>query len=187
MTAQRLRPTFSFGELVSIYGHKYDHRVWPDHIVRIEQTTDFTKRLLVQAGLSESAADLSCGDGAVLDALSVSRKFYGDFTPGYELTGDIMETIQQIPVVDVFINTETLEHVDDPGTLLKAIREKTRLLVLSTPVNAWNDDNLQHLWAWSREDVEEMLTIANFEIVAYKEIGFKSAGSVYDFGVWGCR
>ena len=133
------------------------------------------------AGGVESAADLSCGNGSVLAAMPAKRKFYGDFAKGWEFTGPIEKTIDEIPLVDLFICTETIEHLDDPDTVLKAIGAKSRMLLLSTPINAWDDGNLEHYWSWDREVVEEMLTGSGFAVTAYRELR-----PSYHWGIWSC-
>jgi hypothetical protein len=183
VTRQRLRPAHSPEELAEIYARPHDHTQWQDHVVRVEATIDLAQTF----EHVRSAADLSCGSGAVLGALDVPTKYFGDFASGYRYTGPIEQTIEQIPSVDLFINTETLEHLDDPDDVLKRIRAKTTGLVLSTPVDAWDDENREHYWAWSAADVEEMLAAADFEVCAYVELDFRSHGMVYDYGIWACR
>lgn len=180
----RLRPPHDADALARIYAQPHNHTKWLDHKVRVAVTAQFTD---VLAGKVDSAADLSCGDGTILNALTADEKFYGDFAPGYALTGLIDDTIEQIPLVDLFICCETLEHVDDPDATLKRIRSKTRALVLSTPVDAFGDTNPEHYWAWSRDGVERMLTDAGFTVDVYVAVDCRPSGGEYCFGVWYCR
>jgi hypothetical protein len=182
---KRLRPAHTPEQLAQIYATPHDHTQWPDHIARVDATIAIAKALA--GGTLDSAADLSCGSGAVLGALNVRRLHLGDYARGYEYVGPNEETIEAIPEVDMFVCTETLEHLDDPDAVLKAIRAKARMLVLSTPVDAWDDDNIEHYWAWSQADVEEMLAAAGFTVAGYAELDFRPYGLVYSFGVWGCR
>jgi hypothetical protein len=140
----RLRPKWPDEELAKIYARPHDHRRWRDHHLRIGVTTAVAT-WMADAGLG-SAADLSCGNGAVLNAVKSTTKFYGDYAPGYTYTGPIEETIDQIPHVDLFICCETLEHLDDPGAALVKIREKASMILLSTPVDNWGDPNPEHSW-----------------------------------------
>jgi hypothetical protein len=144
--------------------------------------------LALPFGPWQSGADLSCGDGAILNALQIhGDRYLGDYARGYQFTGPISETIHFIPAVDVFVCTETLEHVDDPAGTLKLIREHTEdTLILSTPVNAWDDPNEEHYWAWSESDVEAMLFDAGFADIAYKCLPFRqqNGNRFYDFGIW---
>ena len=180
----RLRPAHSPADLARIYARPHDHTRWADHLVRVAVTAQFAHQL---CGRVARAADLSCGDGTILGALDVGERFFGDFAPGHEFTGPIEETLGQIPDVDLLICTETLEHLDDPDLVLKQARTKTRTLVLSTPVDAWHDDNLEHYWSWSRAGVEDMLRGAGFDPAVYCELDFRACGGVYSFGTFWAR
>lgn len=184
MTRQRLRPAYGAEDLARIYPKPHDHTRWIDHQMRVRMTAIVAQG----AGRLHSGADLSCGDGAVLRSLDLAVRHFGDLAPGYEHTGPIEQTIGDIPDVDLFVCTETLEHLDDPDLVLKRIREKSGGLVLSTPVDAWDDTNPEHYWAWSRSDVEEMLAAAGFTVVVYACLDARGGvpGS-YCFGIWGCR
>lgn len=180
----RLRPAHSQEELARIYAQPHNHTKWMDHKVRVAVTATFAQSLL---GHVRSVADLSCGDGAVLHSLTADRKFFGDFASGYPLTGPVDVTIDHIPTVDVFVCCETLEHLDDPDATLRRIRAKSKTLVLSTPVDAFADTNLEHYWAWSRAGVEHMLAEAGFIVVTYAALDFRPSGCDYQFGIWLAR
>jgi hypothetical protein len=180
----RLRPAHDTQTLADIYATPHDHSRWGDHKVRVAITAQLAHLL---AGRVGSAADLSCGDATILKALNVGTRYLGDFAPGYPITGPIDDTVNQIPTVDLFVCCETLEHLDDPDATLKKIRAKTRALVLSTPVDAFQDTNPEHYWGWSREGVEAMLTASGFQVEVYTAIDFRPAGAEYQFGVWYCR
>jgi hypothetical protein len=176
---QQLRDEHSPETLAEMYATPHDHRRWGDHLIRVDHT--------IAAGLKlcgpgvDSAADLSCGNGAVLDAMPAATKHYGDLAPGYRYTGPLVETVAQIPDVDLYVCTETIEHLWDPALILKMIAGKTRLLLLSTPIDAWNDGNPEHYWAWDREAVEDMLEAASFKV-----LDFTSVQPSYHFGIWTC-
>lgn len=180
----RLRPAHDADALAKIYATPHTHTKWLDHKIRVAVTAQFAH---VLTGRSETAADLSCGDGAILNALDVGTRYLGDFAPGYPITGPIDDTITRIPLVDLFVNCETLEHLDDPDKTLGLIRSKTKTLVLSTPVDAFRDVNTEHYWAWSRRGVEEMLSAAQFQVLAYTAVDCRPGGGEYQFGVWYCR
>lgn len=183
MRRDRLRPAHSPEALAALYAHPYDHRRWEDHVRRVAATID-TSRLLLNGHTPNVASDLSCGDGAILDAIPSAQKIYGDLVSDHQLdvVGPIETTVQGIGPVDLLVNTETLEHLDDPDAVLKAIGEKAQMLLLSTPVNAWEDgSNIEHYWAWDVEAVEAMILAAGFRIVVYAELPLW-----YRFGVWGC-
>jgi hypothetical protein len=180
---KRLRPAHTPQRLAEIYAQPHDHRKWLDHHLRVDVTIALA-RWLARIGI-RSAADLSCGNAAIIDALDVEERHRGDLAPGWPITGPLEETLEQIPAVDMYICSETLEHVDDPAAVLKQIRAKTSLLVLSTPVEAWDDPNEEHYHAWDREGVEELLAAAGFTIAAYATADFRHINpQFYCFGMW---
>jgi hypothetical protein len=181
----RLRAAYDTTALDRIYAAPHLHTKWLDHIVRVQVTAALTRSL---SGHVPSAADLSCGDGAILRAVDADERYFGDYAPGYPYRGPLDQTINQMPDVQLYICCETVEHLDDPDTTLKAIRAKTSNLVVSTPVDAWEDArNPEHYWAWDREAVEDMLTAAGFTVVVYNELDLRPANGEYAFGIWWCR
>jgi hypothetical protein len=174
---KRLRLPMDAEELARAYAAPHDHAKWSDHVYRVDRTIAFAREYL---GAVETVADLSCGSGAIARAL-VESPILGDLAPGYDYSGPIEETVQAVPYVDAFVCCETLEHLDDPQSALNAIRLKAGRLILSTPVEAWDDNNPEHYWAWSREDVEGLLAAAGFSVDAYDEVW-----AFYRFGLWGC-
>lgn len=183
MRRERLRPAHSPEGLAALYANPYDHRRWADHVRRVDATIDFCRSML-DSHVPDTVADLSCGDGVILDAIPAGRKIYGDLvsTHPLDVVGPIETTIRMIDPVDLLVNTETLEHLDDPDAVLKAIGKKARMLLLSTPVNAWEDSsNTEHYWAWDIDSVDAMIAAAGFRIVKYVELPLW-----YQFGIWGC-
>ena len=181
---RRLRAAHDAAELAKIYAEPHDHTQWEDHQVRVAVTAAFAAKV---AGRVQRAADLSCGDGAILAAVDAAERFFGDLAPGWPITGPVEQTIEQIPPVDAFVCCETIEHLDNPDVVVKAIRGRARGLVLSTPVGAWHDRNPEHYWAWDRGAVEDMLTDSGFTAVAYCELDFPDVVGGYRFGLWWCR
>lgn len=189
MTIERLRPLPPPGELRRMYAAPHDHRRWRDHELRVGVTLAIARWLA--NGPVGTAADLSAGNGWLLDQIEAHTKWYGDFAatdPGW-LRGPIEETLDRMPErADLMLCCETLEHLDDPGAVLDAMRARARSLVLSTPVEAWQDRNPEHLWAWDRQGVETLLAHAGFRPVAYAESDARAtARASYRFGIWGCR
>lgn len=184
MKRVRLRPAHDPAALAEIYAKPHDHTLWLDHKVRVAVTAAFIRSL---SGKVQRAADLSCGDGAILYAIDAAERILGDYAPGYPYTGPVEETIGRIPPVNLYVCCETLEHLDDPDLVLKAIRQKTQTLVVSTPVGAFADANKEHYWAWDREAVEQMLADAGFTVVVYNELDLRPANGDYAFGLWWCR
>lgn len=178
---KRIRPKWSDEELARIYAVPHNHHNWLDHEVRVGVTLGVARLY----GRVESAADLSCGNGWLLDRIDAKWKHYGDFAPGYSLTGPIEQTIHQISAVELFILSETIEHVDDPELVLSLIRAKTDKLILSTPLDeSLSSANEQHYWSWTADDMRELLTSAGFTVDIYNELQLNHYE--YDFQIWAC-
>lgn len=179
---KRLRPAHSEEALKQIYATPHDSDRWSDHVERVNRSIDFIKE---NCGVIYSAADLSCGNGKILTAMNCEIKHYGDFAPGYALTGPIDETINDIGFVDLFICSETIEHLDDPVKTLKLIRQHTKNLFISTPVDKFDDDNLEHYWAWDFEGINETLSSAGFVVKAYERLDLSH--NYYTFALVYCE
>lgn len=184
---QRLRPTPTGEELAQMYAIPYRHDRWTDHKMRIDVTTALARNLIACGAL---VGDLSCGDAEVARRLRAShgaRMVLGDMTPGYQFTGPIEDTIGDMPPVDMFICTETLEHLDDPDAVLAAIRLKATKLLVSTPDGETGTRNPEHVWGWDNEAVEKMLRSAGFVPDVFISLDMQIAGGEYAFQIWGCR
>jgi hypothetical protein len=177
----RLRPAHTAEELANIYSKPHNHLKFADHIIRVNKSIDMLKAF----DTYESIADLSAGNAAIINALKSDKKYIGDFADSYEFTGHIDDTIEKIPVVDLFICSETLEHLDDPEATLKKIRAKTKYLFVSTPCGESDANNIEHYWGWNNEDMKQMLIDAGFNPVEYFLLEFP--GGVYNFQMWICK
>jgi hypothetical protein len=136
----------------------YDHARWPEHVHRVARTA-----AILAAMRPDSVADLSCGDAAIVTAAGLhGSAVLGDIMPGWSICGPIEHTIKQIPAVDVFVCSETLEHVRDPDGLLAAIRLKAGRLLLSTPCGEADAENPEHYWGWDASDLDGMLAAAGW-------------------------
>jgi hypothetical protein len=191
---QRLRPAWTPEQLAGLYSEQHCYTGWKDHRLRVPVTTQVINWMLAEHQWS-SAADLSAGDGAMLDESTAQRKVFGDLVdpctgsdllaPGY--VGPIEQTIHQIRDVDLLVCTETIEHLDDPDGFLKTARTRVKGAVFSTPVGSWNDPTPGHYWAWDREAVEDILRQADFHPVTYLELGWSNKRELpHTFGIWGC-
>ena len=178
----RLRPAYSDEELRAIYPLPHDHTRWPDHLVRVEETIELARQL---CPLADSVADLSCGDAAIARAVATSKTalILGDLAPGYQLQGPIEETIHGIGQVDLFICSETVEHLDDPDNVLANIRRHAAKLVLSTPLAETAPINPEHYWGWDEEGVRDMLKGAGWEPVLHWNVLHPLA----HYQLWGCE
>ena len=184
---KRVRPKYSDAELKRIYARPHDHKNWHDHLIRVSQTSEMVKWICLDENV-KTGADLSCGNAAIVNSVFAPRPIkwhLGDFARGYQYHGPIEETIKQIPDVDIFVLSETLEHLDDPGKVLWEIRQKTKTIVLSTPDDAGDDPNPEHYWSWNTTDIEDMLKDVGFEPFVLNQL--KLYDYLYDFQIWGAR
>lgn len=181
---KRLRPKHSEEYLLEMYQKPHNHFLFGrDHHLRVDVTTTIAKNTVVVHGL-KSGADLSCGSGHIIKNITLDEIYLGDFAPGYELVGPIEETVSQIPEVDIFICSETLEHLDDPFSVLVDIRKKSKSIILSTPIDAFGDPNPEHYWSWSRAGVEWLMAEAGWKIDSFTMLDTTTFGAMYKFGIW---
>jgi hypothetical protein len=184
---KRLRPMPTADELRRLYAVPHDHLVWEDHVFRVDVTSALAHHLVPQGG---RVADLSCGNALIgrrLQASHGATLVLGDLAPGYEHCGPIEETVEQIAPVDLFVCSETIEHLDDPDAVLAQIRRKTDRLLLSTPDGEDDDSNPEHVWGWDAEAVEKMLRAAGFGPYVHTTVDVRPAGGVYAYQIWACR
>lgn len=179
---RKLRPFYSETELRRMYEMPYKHTYWPEHIERVDQTTKIAQLLIDTHGL-ETVADLSCGDGAIVRGLErVSFSHMCDYTHN----GDGIEvTIKHLKPVDLFICTETIEHLEAPWTVLEHIAQRTKWLVLSTPLDEDTTENWEHYWSFTRDDVKTMLTQSGFDFALPSILA--QPGWAYVYQIWIAR
>lgn len=183
----RKRIRSKHNDIAIIYGKIYEHDKWEDHRLRIPMTVEMGRWMVTENKLY-SVADLSCGDGEIANNVGARDVILGDFVEGYAITGMIEDTIEKIEPVDLFILSETLEHVDEPLELLKKIRGKCRFLLVTTPITNGVDENQEHYWSWDEQGVLELLKDAGFEPYIYNKLDFTlRPGYPYAFQMWGCR
>ena len=178
----RLREAYSSEQLAQVYKTPHNHEKWIDHRLRVQMTIAFSSWF----ENIESVADLSAGDAAIINAIDSPKKYIGDFAPKYEFCGAIDETIDLIPKVDLFICSETIEHLNDPEKTLAKIRAKTKALIVTTPDGEINDGNPQHYWGWDSDGVRTLLEGAGFKPVIFNTLQFEDPNLIYDYQFWGC-
>jgi hypothetical protein len=194
---KRLRPSHSRRTLDELYGRSDEPLGHQDHRLRIPLTIDVGRWLVNEYGLV-SLADLSCGYEALTATaiaagpVALDRVILGDYgevAPQFTntLRGPIEETILSIRGADLFVCTETIEHLNNPDAVLVEIRDRCRVLLLSTPVGSWDDPTPGHYWAWDRAGVETLLKATGFEPVVYAELDFAAPDLFQTFGIWGAR
>lgn len=182
----RLREAPGAEEMARLYPIPHDHTRFPDHLIRVQETISMASTMLRRGG---TVADLSCGDAAIARALQAShgaRLLLGDVAPGYELCGRIEDTVACVSgTVDLWILSETLEHLDDPEAVLQAIRSRARALVLSTPDGETGTGNPEHIWGWDVEEIGRMLKASGW-MPLLRRVLDHPAGGIYTFQIWGC-
>lgn len=173
-------------ELAVMYEKPHDHSLYgAGHWLRVEQTIVLGNWLATDFALS-TAADLSCGNGAILNRIDrLQHRVYGDFAFGHQIQGPIEHTIDQIHPVDLFVCSETIEHLDDPEMVLRKIRQKSRYLLLSTPIGENDLGNPEHLWGWDQDAVGVMLLETGWsELLARTDLVLPNT---YSYQIWACR
>jgi len=191
---RQLRPFYSAEELPGIYDHVYDHTRWEDHKIRVAATIHIARWMRDHMG-AKSGADFSAGDGAILRGCGLERAVYGDFhADPYAhpdetwINGMNLEDPEMWPQAvptDLYICSETLEHVQDPQRLLRNIRQSASALVLSTPEGEEGDGNPEHYWGWDRHDIRGMLESAGWQPVVCTILDTAVPGG-YTYQIWGC-
>lgn len=170
---KKLRPFYPADKLHELYGHAYQPDQWIEHKLRLDATIDIAVRLATMQQL-HTVADLSCGDRTVVNALhdriGMECVATNDITTGVPIDVALNEWWNAgpdtLPVVDLFICTETIEHLEAPWTVLEKIAAKTKWLLLSTPLDEKEDENnWEHYWSFTSTDVAELLRQSRFNML----------------------
>lgn len=183
---KQLRPFYAPEELAELYAKPYDHTRWEQHRERVAHTQVLLAHFAHTVN-AHTVADLSCGDGLIVLGCPYpwAEWWLGDMAPAVDtwLAGPIEETIKRIPVVDVFVLSETLEHVERPAELLAAIRQKARYLLLTTPCAEFDDRNPEHYWGWDADGIRELLDGAGWRPDHF-ELFTPVSGNWYTYQIW---
>lgn len=185
MTIRRLRPAYD--ELREIYVEQYDHTKWEDHIQRVQATLDCIHAWTVKSE-RRIVADLSCGDAAVARGVDgAACLILGDYVhnDAYALTGRIEHTLDRLGYVDLFILSETLEHIDEPITLLTKLRQHTHFLLISTPLDEQDDGNPEHYWGWDEDGIRDLLEMTGWNVRNHTTFTPQVAAVYYTYQIWG--
>lgn len=178
----QLRPFYPTAKLDDVYAEVYDHTRWPDHVERVAETARILDAFAAEVD-AHTVADLSCGDGAILTQSTHpwTHRITGDYTT----TGPIETAIHDLPAVDMFVCSETIEHLADPDSVVTAIHGKAHHLLLSTPCGETDDHNPEHYWGWDTTGVHELLTAAGWttcDVTLFTPISVP----YYTFQIWTC-
>lgn len=193
---RQLRPFYTAEERAEVYARPYDHTRWQDHVIRV-QTTIHVARWMRDLVGAKTGADFSAGDGAILRGCSLESSWYGDLTippererhgevwiDGADLEDDHLWEWQETSV-DLYVCSETIEHVRDPRRLLRNIRQSAKALVLSTPEGEEGDGNPEHYWGWDREDIFDLLHETGWSPQICTILDPVVPGG-YVYQIWGC-
>lgn len=191
MYRKRLRPMPSAAELAELYATPHDHTRWADHLLRVDVTVQVGCWMIHRT--RPVIADLSTGDGAIPrgiaeEAAPEAQLILGDYAPGYEYTGPIERTVEELAddSANLFVCSETLEHLDNPDAVLARIRAKAHRLLVSTPIGETDPaDNPEHVWGWDTEAVCAMLAAAGWRPVVVNEL--RLTDYLYDFMIIGAE
>jgi hypothetical protein len=190
-----------------VYPQGYKHDRWPDHVERVSASVEMIRRYKNKI---RTAADLSCGDGAILRALlpDLDLAIVGDlngvrtdwvdglpseagevdFVPPAPLPDALWALPEGALPVDLFVLSETLEHMADPDELLRQLTLFSQRLFLSTPVDESPDSgNLEHYWSWGQADIHDMLQSAGWtplEMQHLKPVSTATLPGAYTYQLW---
>lgn len=195
MTVQRVAEKYSDGEFNQLYGAPWEQAPADHpHLAHCPNPWIYWD-LMISVGKSfsdiTSIADLSCGDARIARAIGEHfdvEPVLGDYAPGYPITGMLAETVPQLEKVDLYVCTNTIEHLDDPQSDLALIREHCTEMLLSTPVEEWSEPSGGHYWAWDRDGVEGIAAEAGFEVSCYVELDLTPYWNPHcKHGIWAMR
>lgn len=183
---KQIRPFYTPEQLKEIYLEPHNHDLYGrGHHIRVE----LTKVLAIELASYTNAvtgADLSCGNGSILKSIPLDYYILGDYAPGYKYSGPLDDNLHKIPSVDIYVCSETLEHLENPQNTLHVLRKKAKSLVLTTPIENWDDPFPEHYWAWDRKGVERLLTEADWQVVTYVQFDQTVLNDDYIIGMWCC-
>ena len=130
---------------------------------------------------AKTAVDLGCGDGGLLSLLKES----GIDCWGYDLMPINIEYAKThrgvdarytdfnndgtIEYADIAIMTETLEHMEDPHSVVRNLPSK--YIVASSPYNENDQMHYEfHLWAWDNEGYRKLLEDGGYTILKQENV-----------------
>jgi len=153
---KRLRPTHSEETLADMYSAPYDSTKWDEHNHRVEWTIERLQLFLTLRQEITSIADLSCGDGRIIDGLETNAsKTKSDISMK---GGESIERMITKISADLLICSETLEHLDDPKWVLAAATKRFKWICITTPLGEDDPEkNYEHYWGWDLFGMSQIL------------------------------
>ena len=187
MFIKRLRENPDSAELQQMYASPHDHMAWgAGHDIRVRATIEMGRWLGLQFPI-DSIGDLSTGNAAIPNGIAKQETILhlGDFASGYKYEGPISDTIDQMPHVDLFVLSETVEHLEDPQEVLSKIKTKSTLLLLSTPIGEDSTGNPEHLWGWDQEGLLSILKESGWtEMICRIDVVLSDT---YSYQIWSMK
>ncbi len=131
---------------------------------------------------ADTVLDFGCGGGYILEQLKCKKRYGVDISPvarrEAESRGIVMsERVQDLPAdlrFDAVISHHSLEHVEDPAAVLKALRRRMRpnaVAVHVVPINDWRNDRRydpsdinKHLYTWTPLLLGNLFVHCGYEI-----------------------
>jgi len=171
------------------------NETWVDHVFRTNVTAG-----LIASLKPTSAMDPACGDGSILLAAAklvhIPALFFGDVSvPNIDAIpqvqgiatncGDILDSFEKFPRVNVVVLTEILEHLPDPDLIVREARAKGDFLLASSPVIEANerDDNPEHLWGFDEEGYAELLSANGWQPFVRNRLTFRDFPYIFQFWI----
>lgn len=183
---RKLRRFYGLEELRQVYGHPYQPHLHAEHTQRLEYTAMVADALINNHGI-QTAADLSAGDRTLVHRLGGEARFDRVVTHDLSDDGrDIFVALLELEPVDLFLLTETVEHLEAPWDLLEQVWWKTRWLLLTCPLTEPpGTGNWEHYWSFDLVDLRAMLEQAGY--VDLEVDTLSGSNWTYTYQIWTAR
>jgi SAM-dependent methyltransferase len=156
---------FSWQEKAGLYGATQDRWIYEEYIKK-----------------NDSVLDFGCGGGFLLQRLDCKKKYGIDINPIARKTAEekgitMFDSIEHLPnrsQFDVIISHHTLEHVENPATVLKSLTSHLKpkgKLVFVVPIDDWrrqkeytSKDINKHLYTWTPLLLGNLFSVCGYRI-----------------------
>jgi 2-polyprenyl-3-methyl-5-hydroxy-6-metoxy-1,4-benzoquinol methylase len=155
----------------------------------------FSKKMILDLKDNiKNVCDLGCGNGGLLKKLGFEDYIGFDITPAniqygrthynlsniflfnfineiniYENKYDHLKFNEKIPKKDLYIMTETLEHLEDPHAMLEKVSKLCKYAHFSVPANESIQNSYElHIWVWDNNGFSNMVQ-QHYTILDHKE------------------